>query len=227
MSIRTLNHAVVDKLGINLNSSSCCPPECFIVEYDGAVLDVYERNGYQDSDFFAIVWDEESQSVKDVEYATTRGWTYLNGANVDATDEVKAKAAAYWRARHRQSVKLGAKREADGIRVGVRARVVRGRKAPKGFEGTVRSVVERVDHYRSRYTERKDTFALIVADDGSSWEVKAEYCESLASVEERQAHIERALAAFDAQKYNPKDFSWRSAPYQEFYYAGVNPSRLS
>ena len=63
--------------------------------YAGAVLDVWERNGYNDSDFYAIVWDEASGTVKQVEYATTRGWTYNNSATIDATEDVKAKAEAW------------------------------------------------------------------------------------------------------------------------------------
>lgn len=61
----------------------------------GLVLGTYEKNGYDDSDFFAIVWDDEIGMVKHVCYATTRGWTYLNAANVDASPEVIAKARAY------------------------------------------------------------------------------------------------------------------------------------
>jgi len=62
------------------------------VEYEGCVLQTYERNGYDDSDFYAIVWDEAQSTVKHVMYATTRGWTYANGADVDATPEAIAKA---------------------------------------------------------------------------------------------------------------------------------------
>lgn len=62
------------------------------ISYEGCVLETREQNGYDDSDFYAIVWDEASESVTHVTYATTRGWTYLNGASVDATDENQAKA---------------------------------------------------------------------------------------------------------------------------------------
>ncbi len=64
------------------------------VSYEGAVLHTYERNGYDDSDFYAIVWDTESKTFKHIEYASTRGWTYHNGATVDATEAVKAEAEA-------------------------------------------------------------------------------------------------------------------------------------
>lgn len=69
--------------------------EAHETSYEGVVLSLHERNGYDDSDFYAMVWDEETGRVKSVEYATTRGWTYHNGASVDATDEVRAKAVAW------------------------------------------------------------------------------------------------------------------------------------
>jgi len=76
------------------------------VSFVGCVLSLREKNGYDDSDFFARVWDEEKQNVHEVMYATTRGWTYKNGATIDATDDVKAKAEA-WEERvyHRQQVR--------------------------------------------------------------------------------------------------------------------------
>ncbi|QDN94948.1 hypothetical protein FNV58_01050 (plasmid) [Streptomyces sp. RLB1-9] len=68
--------------------------ECHERTYEGAVLRLRERNGYDDSDFYALVWDEEQQRVREIQYATTRGWTYHNGASIDATHEVIAKAVA-------------------------------------------------------------------------------------------------------------------------------------
>ena len=64
--------------------------------YEGAVLSTGERNFRDDSDFYAKVWDETTGTVKTVEYATTRGWTYANSADVDATPEVRAKAARFF-----------------------------------------------------------------------------------------------------------------------------------
>lgn len=66
-----------------------------VEEYVGCVLDTFERNMSDDSDFYAIVWDEEDQSVKSVMYATTRGWTYHNKAFVDATKEAQEKATKW------------------------------------------------------------------------------------------------------------------------------------
>lgn len=69
--------------------------ERFDVTYEGAVLQKYERNMYDDSDFLAVVWDEATQTIKHVEYATTRAYTYDCSATVDATPAVLEKVRAY------------------------------------------------------------------------------------------------------------------------------------
>lgn len=56
--------------------------------YLDRVIGIYERNMYDDSDFYAVVWDHEEARVKTIQYMTTRGWTYHNNAKVDATVEV-------------------------------------------------------------------------------------------------------------------------------------------
>lgn len=65
-----------------------------VEKYKGAVLATYERNGYHDSDFFAVAWNQESQAVIGFEYGTTR---FGNGgyADVDATPEVIELAKQY------------------------------------------------------------------------------------------------------------------------------------
>jgi len=63
--------------------------------YAGRVLDVYERNGYDDSDFVAIVWMGEEEGAVHVEYGSTAYYS-TSSASVDATEEVKAAYEA-WR----------------------------------------------------------------------------------------------------------------------------------
>jgi len=62
--------------------------------YIGCVLNCYERNGYHDSDFYATVWDEQTKSIKDILFDTTRcgGSGY---AKIDATKEIRQKAKKY------------------------------------------------------------------------------------------------------------------------------------
>lgn len=64
------------------------------VAYVDCVIDTFERNMYDDSDFCAIVLDKAESRVRVVTYATTRGWTYHNHAAIDATPEVIAAAEA-------------------------------------------------------------------------------------------------------------------------------------
>jgi hypothetical protein len=61
---------------------------------EGLVVSTSERNGYDDSDFFAEVWNEEKGDTESILYASTRGWTYPNNAVIDATPEVLQKLAA-------------------------------------------------------------------------------------------------------------------------------------
>lgn len=103
----------------------------------GLVLELKERNGYDDSDFYAVVWNPEKGEPETVEYATTRGWTYPNEATIDATPEV---VAAYHEYRERKRVEYAvkqARREAKVPRKGRLVRVARGRKVPIGTVGTV------------------------------------------------------------------------------------------
>ena len=58
-----------------------------VESYKGCVLAEYENNGYNDSDFYAIVWDYKENRLKSVMFGTTRaGGSW--GCSVDATPEV-------------------------------------------------------------------------------------------------------------------------------------------
>jgi hypothetical protein len=107
------------------------------VTYVGAVLRTGEHNGYDDSDFYADVWDDATNAVKRVTYATTRGWTYANGAHADATPDVRAKAAAYYTALALADLKAKAAEDALTPAKGKAVKVVKGRKVPLGTEGVV------------------------------------------------------------------------------------------
>lgn len=80
--------------------------------YQGKVIREYERNGYDDSDFYAVVWDEEKQEPRHVMWGTTRAWTYACGCTIDATPDVLEKYNAWcklrdaaWREYHKQEAK--------------------------------------------------------------------------------------------------------------------------
>lgn len=82
----------------------------------GLCLVERERNMYDDSDFYMTVWDETTESPKEIMFATTRGWTYpCYASSVDATPDIVAKWEA-WKAnkaaelrrasRHEKAIKL-------------------------------------------------------------------------------------------------------------------------
>ena len=107
------------------------------VQYVGCVIDTFERNGFEDSDFYAVCWDEELGKVVMVEYDTTRcpaGGT----AEVDATDEVLSKVYRYYKKDATNTFdKYDNIRLAKAISKGDEVVVVRGRKVAKGSIGKV------------------------------------------------------------------------------------------
>lgn len=120
--------------------------------YAGCVLSIGEHNHYDDSDFYAIVWDTVAGKTQKIEYATTRGWTYPNNAKVDATPEV---IAAYEAWNEANRIKAVAEYEAERAKmplIGATVRVVAGRKLPKG---TIAEVVWfGKDNFKESQTKR-------------------------------------------------------------------------
>lgn len=202
MSIAILNMDKVTAAGIDLNRVSC-PHEFLDISYEGAVLDVTERNGYDDSDFYAVVWDETEGRVKSVMYATTRGWTYANGAAIDATLEVQAKASAWYRAEMIAREERKIKSELAAPHVGALVRVVRGRKVPKGFEGRVIGMAKVVNQFTPapRFRGGWDTREMIatVSNETSTRTVKAEYLEVVVEPERTDAEYETRMSQFRRQ----------------------------
>lgn len=70
-----------------------------IESYVGKCIREYEVNGYSDSDFYMVVWDDELNAPKSVLFATTRGYMSIEfSSRVDATPEVLEKYRE-WNAR--------------------------------------------------------------------------------------------------------------------------------
>src|SRR5215471_9027753 len=109
--------------------------------HEGCVLETREWNMRDDSDFYAVVWNDEKGEPERVDYASTRGWTYPNGAAVDATPEVIAKYEAYIRARDEAARALAWAREAKLPKVGRPAKTIRNvrgkNKIEAGVTGTI------------------------------------------------------------------------------------------
>ena len=112
--------------------------------YVGRVITKREANGYHDSDFYAYVQTDTGE-YKEVQYASTRGWTYLNGATVDATDDV---IDGYEQWRKDTAEKLAADIAEEERRIpdkGKQVRIVAGKH--KGGEGEV--FWKGIDKYKS------------------------------------------------------------------------------
>jgi hypothetical protein len=94
--------------------------------HTGLVLEVVEENRYDDSDWFAIVWNADKGAPERHLVGTTRMGSDGTYAKVDATPEVKE---AYLAAKQAKAEA----EEAKWPRKGKRVRIVKGRN--KGVEG--------------------------------------------------------------------------------------------
>jgi hypothetical protein len=108
-----------------------------VTTHEGVVCELREINGYDDSDFYAVVWNQAKGEPERVTYASTRGWTYPNGAAVDATPEVAAKYVAYLEAQAEAARAAAAAREAKGKA----ARTVRNVRGKSAIEAGVDGVI--------------------------------------------------------------------------------------
>lgn len=118
-----------------------------VIEFAGLVLGTREENGYDDSDFYALVWDAEQGRPREVCYASTRGWTYHNGAQVDATPEVVAAATEWFRRAWVDVVTAREQARAVAVRPGRRVRSLTTRGKARGVVGVVGWMGE--DKYKS------------------------------------------------------------------------------
>ena len=104
--------------------------------YVGRVLETYEENGYHDSDFYAVVWDDETESIIHKQYATTRFYSNGYGAKIDATPEIIEKATAERKARFLKSAIEADEETAKTVAKGKMVEINRGRKN-RGIIGEV------------------------------------------------------------------------------------------
>lgn len=104
--------------------------------YVGLVLGDREWNCYDDSDFYAVIWDPEKRRPFAAVFNTTRYYS-TGRCQIDATDEVRAAYDAWYA--EKAQCELGAEMAEETMtpHVGKRVKVVKGRKIPKGTEGVV------------------------------------------------------------------------------------------
>jgi len=100
----------------------------FVTYARGCVVALRERNYHDDSDFYAVYYDPETDTFKETCYATTRGWTYLNGARVDASPELAERYRVWERKQkkfaHCRAVRLQIARIRDDARTHVKGRAL-------------------------------------------------------------------------------------------------------
>lgn len=64
--------------------------------HHGLCLEDFERNGYDDSDWYMVVWNPEKREPETILFASTRGWSYpCYGSKPDASEETLAAYAQY------------------------------------------------------------------------------------------------------------------------------------
>ena len=125
-----------------------------VITYTGCVLNIWERNGRDDSDFYATVWDEEKGKVIDVMYDTTRCGGFAC-AEIDATKETLRKAYRYFFNDARKFFdEVANEAQARRIAKGCSAVVVRGRKIKKGTVGEIFWVGSVYNYYTYRNEDR-------------------------------------------------------------------------
>lgn len=197
---------------------------CHEVSFEGAVLRLRERNGYDDSDFYALVWDEEQQRTREIQYATTRGWTYHNGASIDATHEVIEAAVA-----HTAAVRFADAQERHNStpRKGYTARAV---EKGETFEGVITWIGEKREYsqWAARYATpvarygikvegRKGLVFANADDEGFAFDAEpvseADMVEWRANCERSaRAEFSQALAIADQRPQPPAAVEEPSAP---------------
>ncbi|MGE4526573.1 MAG: hypothetical protein AB7D24_11890 [Sphaerochaeta sp.] len=129
--------------------------------HDGLVISTGEHNWYDDSDFFAIVWNPEKQVEEEITYATTRFPTYGNYAEVDfdkekyGADYERFNRICSFVSYMESTYSLFGNKSDKGKLV----EVVKGRKVPIGTIGTIFSVK------RNDYSEY-NACVMIKTEDG-------------------------------------------------------------
>lgn len=152
-------------------------------QYSGLVLAEREQNLRDDSYFHLTVWDPEELKQETFVYAAT-AWpsTPLHPETVQTLIKATpagvhhARDAAQDRAKRAAAVELLQMQlqRGDAFK-GDRVRVARGRKVPRGIEGRVISVFEKVTHTSKYGTwQTRETFAMIDGDKGV-WTVRTDH----------------------------------------------------
>jgi hypothetical protein len=133
-------------------------------EFEGRVIETRERNFYHDSDFYAVVWDDEAADIREIEYATTR-FGGGGGATADLTPEWEADMKARLASKAAGILMDAARADRATPGMGKHVVVVAGRR--KGLHGVV------INQKGPELYGRREVVRLLIspagalADDGS------------------------------------------------------------
>lgn len=105
--------------------------------WHGLVIAEFEKNFRDDSDFYAVVWDEAIQAPRKILYATTRAWSYPCSCVVDASQEVIAEFEAFKANERAKSEERRRQMERYVPKVGMVARSTTTRGKAKGKQGEI------------------------------------------------------------------------------------------
>lgn len=118
------------------------------ITHTGLVLGTYERNGYDDSDFIAAVWNPDTHSIDHIEYDSTRYGGHGH-ATRDADPDTIAQAEAVLAARIAEIDLAQARKDAITPVKGRHVRSTTKRGKNVGVEGIVMWRGEKRSQYRT------------------------------------------------------------------------------
>lgn len=132
--------------------------------FEGCTLADREENHYDDSDFYAVVWNEETQRCERIDYGSTR-FPSPRSCVVDATEEVKQKARNWTRQWYFDRLLNKAESASKDPTMGKMVKVVSGRKIPIGTVGKVVVFQEKVysPRFRNGYKQGPDAIKIGLA----------------------------------------------------------------
>lgn len=106
------------------------------ISYEGCVINTFERNSYDDSDYYAVCVNINNGTIDMIRYNTTR----FGGGGYAEADLTENNYRAYLRKAYARQLKKALKRNrttAAQVEIGKEIIVIKGRKVPIGTKGVV------------------------------------------------------------------------------------------
>ena len=140
-------------------------------DFVGLVLATGEHNRYDDSDFYAIVWDRAARCARKVTTSSTRyaGGFFVDTAHYAAPPKIQEEAQRLFFRPRAYAQLLRAERKSLAVPAkGKWVRVVRGIKVPVGTEGLIFYWDERTysPRFNNGYKQGPDTIKIGISPSG-------------------------------------------------------------